>query len=39
MTTKIDTEIRRATPAGHNIFFELGFTEQEARANASKLII
>ncbi|WP_246593329.1 XRE family transcriptional regulator [Photorhabdus akhurstii] len=31
MTTKIDTEIRRATPAGHNIFSELGFTEQEAQ--------
>ncbi|WP_445494317.1 helix-turn-helix domain-containing protein [Photorhabdus sp. SF281] len=31
MTTKIDTEIRRATPAGHNIFSESGFTEQEAQ--------
>ncbi|EQB98288.1 hypothetical protein [Photorhabdus temperata] len=31
MTTKIDTEIRRVTPAGHNIFSELGFTEQEAQ--------
>ncbi|KGM28415.1 XRE family transcriptional regulator [Photorhabdus luminescens] len=31
MTTKIDTEIRKVTPTGHNIFSELGFTEQEAQ--------
>ncbi|MCW7548361.1 XRE family transcriptional regulator [Photorhabdus sp. APURE] len=31
MTTKIDTEIRRVTPIGKNIFSELGFTEQEAQ--------
>ncbi|WP_323839091.1 helix-turn-helix domain-containing protein [Photorhabdus africana] len=31
MTTKIDTKIRRVTPAGRNIFSKLGFTEQEAQ--------
>ncbi len=31
MIAKIDTEIRRVTPAGHNISSELGFTEQEAQ--------
>ncbi|WJV61509.1 XRE family transcriptional regulator [Pectobacteriaceae bacterium CE70] len=32
MTAKIDTEIRHLTPAGKNIFAELGFSEQEASA-------
>ncbi|PIJ42553.1 XRE family transcriptional regulator [Tatumella sp. OPLPL6] len=32
MTAKIDTEIRHITPAGGNIFADLGFDEQEAKA-------
>ena len=33
---KIDTEIRHVTKAGANVFLELGFSEEEAKATGSK---